>query len=294
MTYGLSMRWGRRVGRVACVCLLAAGCGGGGGTDAASTTVAVVTSSTLPPESTLPPVSDTTPTSIDPAAVASSLPPATDPPVEPVPAEPDAIQPPAAGTYTYANAGETRVTGCTVLKEPAPPTSTVVYEAPAGSRQRSVSDQGQGGRNTTVLEYRADGVYLVQLKQETQAFTADFQPADPVLVAPRAATVGQVIHFVLTSTDGQLTADTTITVQAVGEAASLGDGTGVPVTRMLRAAHLTGHVALGNVDIQTDVVDSIAMDLRLSAHSVSDTNGTIGLCKIASHVESTLQSGTPA
>ena len=294
MTYLLCMRWGRLVGLVACVALIAA-CGGGGGTDAASTTVAGagVTSSTLP-STTAPPVSDTTPASLDPATT-STLPPADETPVEPVAPEPDAIQPPPAGTYTYANAGETRVTGCTVLREPAPPTSTVTYEEPAGSRQRNVSDQGgAGGRNMIVLEYRADGVYLVQLKQETQAFTADFQPAEPVLVAPRTPSVGQVIQFVLTSTDGSLTADTTITVQSVGDAATLGDGTPVTVSRMLRAAHITGRVPLGNVDIQADVLDSISQELRMSAHSVSDTNGSIGLCNVSSHVESTLQSGTPA
>ena len=291
------MRWGRVMLGIVAVVVLGAGCGGST-TDSAGTTVAVAPGETLAPGETVPSASDTVAPGPAPGDATSGQgeggATATEAPGDAVEPEPDAIPPATPGNYVYDNTGHTKITGCTLVEDNAPPPSSVRVDAPAGARQQSVRDDGQTGTTTTVLEYRADGAYLVSLAQVTQAFSVEFRPPEPVLAAPRSPVVGQQLHFVLVSTDGKMQADTTITTQALDEAVALGDGSTAAATRALTTAHVTGPSALGNVDLTVNSVGWVAAALRMSVQSVSDTAGTVGLCNIESHIESVLRSGTPA
>jgi hypothetical protein len=288
---------GSRLTLAIAIVALLAGCGGGSKSGAdASATVAPTTVSTAAPVATAPASSDTT---LAGAPAPSDTAPATAPPtaaapVAPAPVEPGAIPTARPGTYTFADTGSTKAPPC-AGEQPAPPTSTVTVEAPAGSRQRVThSDSGGAGSSALVLEFRADGVYLVSLSQTTPAFSADFEPASPVLAQPRSPSVGQMLHFVLTSTDGKLTADTTITFEALADQVTLGDGTTLSAIRAKTAAHVTGTSSLGPVNIDSDSEGWTAPAASMAVKAVDDVTGKIGVCNVQSHVESTLQSLTPA
>ena len=188
------------------------------------------------------------------------------------------------------------IRGCLTQDQPAPTPVTLTVDPAQGNRQRSVRDQGdQGGRSTSVLEYRADGVYLVSLSQEQPGFgTLDFEPPQPVLALPATPTDGQRWQYVLVSKDGKYKADTTNVVEASRDQVRMGNGKTVAAVRVRSDAHITGSSTFGPVDLTATLTSWASPELRLIPKDVTDTKGSVGACKIDGHVEAVLRSGTPA
>ena len=159
------------------------------------------------------PVPDTTTTS---AAVVDSTSPGGGSPattVRPAPAGPAAarrpggpapaaapvadawLRPAAPGTYRYDTTGAVTLGAS---RTPLPPVTTLRVDPPAGERQRTVRDlrdaTGNGSVTETVLDYRPEGVFLVEINLATSfAGLADsrrLSPAAPALVVPTGAAPG--------------------------------------------------------------------------------------------------------
>ena len=114
----------------------------------------------------------------------------------PAPASgPRALAPATPGTYRYDTAGATTFAGNTV---PFPAVTTLVVDAPAGTRQRSTRNlrdaSGNGLQTEFTLDYRPEGVFLVSLRVTTgfSGFTdvRDLRPASPVLLLATGAGPG--------------------------------------------------------------------------------------------------------
>ena len=113
----------------------------------------------------------------------------------------------AAGTYTYdANGTFTAGTPRAVKS-----TSSLKVDKPVGNKQHSVLGGDQGSTDQTV-QHNETGTYLVQLKLDNPAFSKEFAPDKPVLLAPRPLKVGSSWSWTMTSTDGKTTAAFNATV----------------------------------------------------------------------------------
>ncbi|HET7721113.1 MAG TPA: hypothetical protein VFK43_14190 [Acidimicrobiales bacterium] len=113
----------------------------------------------------------------------------------PAPAGTRALAPATPGTYRYDTAGATTFAGTTV---PFPAVTTLVVDAPSGTRQRSTRNlrdaSGNGLQTEFTLDYRPEGVFLVSLRVTTgfSGFTdvRDLRPASPVLLLATGAGPG--------------------------------------------------------------------------------------------------------
>ncbi|MGH9277236.1 MAG: hypothetical protein ACRD12_03900 [Acidimicrobiales bacterium] len=111
-----------------------------------------------------------------------------------------ALTPASAGTYRYATSGTTRLG---LITNPFPTVSKLVVDRPNGTRQRSVRDLrdpgGSGPVFESVLDYRRDGVYLVDLSVATTVLgvtrTQQLRPPSPVLFLPTDAGPGHHRQF---------------------------------------------------------------------------------------------------
>ena len=147
-------------------------------------------------------------------------------------------QPSAAGTYEYATEGTVTSSGAMGGTRAFPTTTKLTVEPPQDVRQRTVRDMrdssGDGEITTTILQYRADGVYLESLKLQTRVggitVTYEFRPDPAQLLAPTGTAVGYHTEFAMTSTDGGL--KTTTTVDALGEETVTIGGTAVPTYKV--------------------------------------------------------------
>ncbi len=100
----------------------------------------------------------------------------------------------APGSYTYdANGTFTAGTPRAVKS-----TSSLKVDAPAGNKQHSVLGGDQGSTDQTV-QHNETGTYLVRLKLDNPAFSKEFAPAKPVLLAPRPLKVGSSWSWTMTS-----------------------------------------------------------------------------------------------
>ena len=106
-----------------------------------------------------------------------------------------ALTPAAPGTYRFDTAGATTFAGTTV---PFPAVTTMVIDAPSGTRQRvtrNLRDAAGNGLSTEfTLDYRPEGVFLLSLKV-TSGFSGitdvrDLRPASPVLLLATGAGPG--------------------------------------------------------------------------------------------------------
>jgi hypothetical protein len=273
--------------------LALAGCGGGkhsprarsatttsraaGGTTSTTATASAAAGTTIP---------GATRTTAAAAGAATTSTTTGPPPTSGAPLAANAIQPPRPGTYTLDQTGTSHVRGCATVDQPAPSPVSERIDPANGNRQQTVIGGGsQGASTTTVLEYRADGVYLAYLKQDQPGLGSfEFRPDPPVLAAPAHPTVGKTWHFVLHSTDGKITADTTIAIQSVD----------AQTVRSHTTAHVTGQSTLGPLDIQLDTVDDTSPAFRLIVQSTTHTTGTAGLCRVDSTIQSKLRSTTPS
>lgn len=213
------------------------------------------------------------------------------------PLEPQAVQPAAPGSYLYDETGTRTFGGCGPDGPPPSPSSFKVDPA-SGNRQQGVRDRrgsdGQGQVITTILEYRTDGVYLAYLKQEQQTpagpAITEFEPNPPVLAMPAKPTQGQSWQFSMTSKDGKVKSDTTNTIEALEEEVGTGGGN-VRATRVRRTTRATGQTILGAVDLTDNTVSWVGS--RIVVKEVSDVSGTVGTCRIQSHIESVIRSTNP-
>jgi hypothetical protein len=108
---------------------------------------------------------------------------------------PRALAPATPGTYRFDTAGATTFAGTTT---PFPAVTTLVVDAPSGTRQRSTRNlrdaAGNGLQTEFTLDYRPEGVFLVSLKVTT-GFSGitdvrDLRPASPVLLLATGAGPG--------------------------------------------------------------------------------------------------------
>lgn len=208
---------------------------------------------------------------------------------------PDTSPHPATpGTYTLDNKGATHIRGCFSSDRPAPTPTPMRVDPPAGTRQQFAVGTSPDTM-TTILEFRADGAYLVMLRiEQPQLGTIQFDANPPVLAVPARPTAGTSWKFTLVSNDGKYTAATTNRIEAVDQPVALGDGSTVTTSRLKRDVTLTGQSSFGRVNLRLITVEFDDLAHSLIAKSIADTDGTVGACKVTGHVESTLRSTTPA
>jgi len=166
--------------------------------------------------------------------------------------------------------------------------------AVAGNRQSLDRDQTGAGTagslSNAVVEYREDGLYLVSLRQEqrvnAQTVVFDFQANPPARILPAFPRVGDIGGFALTSSDGQVQIETTSIVEAVGEPVTLGQGASVGTVRQRTTTRITGVSPQGSLNLTVNRTSWYSIDRHLEVKDVSDTTGTVGLCRVNFHVES--------
>lgn len=109
------------------------------------------------------------------------------------------------GSYTYDTTGS-RSGGTPPTTAPVNSKTTSVFDPSSGTTQHSAQSDGsgQGGGQELVLEYRADGVYIQNLKFSGQ-LNKEFKPNPPVLASPIPVTAGKQWTWDMTSTDGSTT-----------------------------------------------------------------------------------------
>jgi hypothetical protein len=274
--------------------ILLAACGGGGGkkTAASGTTTSVSETST-----TVAGASTTTAggTAGATATTKAGQKPATNtnkvngqspnnytPPAGATPAKPA-----TPGTYTEDNSG-------TSTFGPPPAKSPLIVDAPAGTRQHSTSDMRAGGKGSvgeTTLDYKPEGVYLVEVKVTTYTGTGfnqtlDFVGNPPPLAAPTGVKPGQSVDFDLSSNPPGTNIHVHIDFVR-NETITIG---GQPVNTLV--IHQVGTLS-GNINgTQTmDAWVSPQYDLFVKSHSTSDA--TASGVHFTSDVTSTLEKLTP-
>lgn len=202
-----------------------------------------------------------------------------------------AIAPPAAGTYRYRLTGSGTVgpTPQQVDEE-----ATLAVEPPNGSRQRSVQRTSQGS-TTTVLEYRADGVFLVELAVDQSGVRLRFAPPQPVLAVPAPAAEGQTWAFDMTSDDGCVNSHTDGRVGAASEPQDVGgqrlDAARLDVSTTLKP---TGKAGCSALDATQQVRMWVSAEHRLVLREEETTRGTFSGFPFTSETTAVLQSTTPS
>lgn len=223
--------------------------------------------------------------------------PAPPPPPAAAPA-PAAAQPatgPAApGQYVFDETGQIGTQGCLVANQPAPTPTRLNVGGVNGNRQQLDRDQTGSGSvgsvSNIVLEYRDDGAYIVSLRQEQrvngQVMTFDFQAPSPQRLIPAFPRVGETAGFALTSTNGQVRFDANSTVEAVNENVTLGQGASLLTVKLRTTSNISGTSPQGSLNLQVTRTSWYAVDKHIEVKDVTDTTGTVGLCRVNFHVES--------
>jgi hypothetical protein len=151
-----------------------------------------------------------------------------------------------------------------------------------------------GSISRIVFEYRDDGAYLVSLHQEqrlnAQTLAFDFAANPPARVIPAFPRVGEVGGFNLTSGNGQVKVSAVITVEALDEPVTLGQGAVLRTVRIKTSSSITGVSPQGSLNLTINRVTWYSPDKHLEIKDVTDTTGTVGLCRVNSHVESLARS----
>jgi hypothetical protein len=184
--------------------------------------------------------------------------------------------------------------GCLVANQPPPTPTRLNVGAVNGNRQSMDRDQTGGGavgsRSNAVFEYRDDGMYLVSLRQEqrvnAQTLVFDFQANPPARIIPAFPRVGDTGGFALTSADGQVRIEASSNVEAVGEEVRLGEGATVRTVRLRTTTRISGVSPQGSLNLTLNRTSWYAVDKHLEVKDVTDTEGTVGLCRVTFHVES--------
>lgn len=203
------------------------------------------------------------------------------------------IAPPASGRYSYTTTGSSTL-NATVT--PFPSVTTLTVDPATGTTQHSIRNlkdaNAMGSSTDYVLDYRADGVYLVRatVNITSGALTNDFalNPAAPVMFIPTGATIGTHLEVDLPVT-GAGTARLVIDVLRE-EAVTVGG-------RSVNAVVVRGVVTLppGSVSGTQDLTLWFDRESRLVVKESSRTDASAlgGLARFNSNYEATIQSLTP-
>lgn len=202
------------------------------------------------------------------------------------PLEPRALSPARSGDYLYDESGIQRIRGCLTSDRPPPTPTKMKVSSPDGSRQQIERDrrdsQGRGAIVTAILEYRADGVYLVFLRQIQSGLLSsvtEFEPVPPVLFVPNEPKTGQAWTFTLTSKDGQVKVETSNVVKEAGDKT-----VGIATT-----SSVTGESDEGSIDLKITSTSNYSRELRLATNEVTETRGRVGLCEVDSQEKAILR-----
>lgn len=212
-------------------------------------------------------------------------------------AAPESVVPGRPGSYLFDETGFARIKGCLPLEQPAPTPTALRVDGAEGNRQHLERDQrnaqGQGSVTIADLEYRADGIYVVYLKQTQtlllSALPTEFQPAEPALLLPARRAVGQTWSYTLTSRDGQVRAEFSNKVEALGENIVFSKSGAAPADRISTTTRVTGQSAQGTLDLTRNQVAWYAPEAGIQVKEVVDLGGRIGLCEAESHTEALIQ-----
>ena len=202
-----------------------------------------------------------------------------------------ALTPATPGTYRYDTAGATTFAGNTV---PFPAVTTLVVDAPSGTRQRSTRNlrdaAGNGLQTEFTLDYRPEGVFLVALRVTT-GFSGitdvrDLRPASPVLLLATGAGPGAHREADLT---GNSPAKLVVDVLRE-ERLTIG---GQSVDTLVMRATVT--LAPGDVTGRQELTVNVDRGTRLwvKERSVTDASAAGGLFTAHSEYTATMQRLTP-
>lgn len=202
-----------------------------------------------------------------------------------------ALKPAAAGRYRYDTAGATTFGGTTT---PLPAVTTLVVDAPAGSRQHSTRDlrdaSGNGLATEFTLDYRPEGVFLLSLRLTTGFGAAsdvrDLQPPSPVLLLATGARPGAHLDVDLTGTSTAKLAVDILREERVTIAGQAVDTLVMRAAVTLAPGEITGRQEL------TVNVDRVSR-LWVKEHSVTDASALGGLVTLHGEYTATLQRLTP-
>ena len=282
--------------------ILLAACGGGEDPagEATPTEPATPTESASPsPEAASPSAPAPSPSASPtrPAAPRPAPPPPPAPAPAPAAAQP-ATGPAAPGQYVFDETGQIGTQGCLVANQPAPTPTRLNVGGVNGNRQQLDRDQTGSGSvgsvSNIVLEYRDDGAYIVSLRQEQrvngQVLAFDFQAPGPQRLIPAFPRVGETTAFALTSTNGQVRVDANSTVEAVNENVSLGQGAGLRTVKLRTTSNISGTSPQGSLNLQVTRTSWYSVEKHIEVKDVTDTTGTVGLCRVNFHVESLARS----
>jgi len=204
---------------------------------------------------------------------------------------PVALKPAAPGSYRYDTAGATTFAGTAT---PFPALTTLVVDAPSGTRQRSTRNlrdaAGNGLATEFTLDYRPEGVFLVALELTVGISGAsdvrELRPAAPVLLLPTGARPGARTEADLTGTS-----PAKLVVDILREERLTIGGTAVD-TLVMRATVTLGP---GDVTGRQELTVNVDRGSRLwvKERSVADASAAGGLFTLHSEYTATLQRITP-
>jgi hypothetical protein len=204
---------------------------------------------------------------------------------------PRPLAPATPGTYRYDTSGATTFAGTTI---PFPAVTTLVVDAPSGTRQRATRNlrdaAGNGIATEFTLDYRPEGVFLVTLKLTTGISGAsdvrELRPASPLLLLATGARPGAHIEADLAGTSSAR-----LVVDVLREERVTVGGTAVD-TLVMRA---TVTLAPGDITGRQELTVNVDRGSRLwvKERSVTDASAAGGLFTAHSEYTATLQRLTP-
>ena len=275
--------------------LAACGDGDGGSTqavrDSAGQVTPETTTTTVAATTTTSATGRTTTTTAAGARTTTTARAAAGAPATTAPAGARALTPATPGTYRYDTSGGTTFAGTTV---PFPALTTLVVDAPSGTRQRLVRNlrdpAGNGLSTEFTLDYRPEGVFLVTLKLTTGfsgvSDVRELRPASPVLLLATGARPGAHVEADLTGTSSaRLVADV-----LREERVTVG---GTPVdTLVMRAVVM---LAPGDITGRLELTVNVDRGSRLwvRERAVADASAAGGLVTVHSEYTANLQRLTP-
>ena len=209
---------------------------------------------------------------------------------------PAAEQPPgpiAPGTYRYDTSGSSSASGGATGSSPFPAVTTLTADPPSGSRQHTRRDlrdaHGNGPSTGEVLDYRPDGIHLVELKVTTVeagiTYQEQFDPTPPPLVLPARPKVGDHLQFTMANP----TTTAKVSIDVTGTSTVAVNGTPESCIAVRTLTTLSGEVS------GTTTQDScVHASDNLNLHEHVTANGQMGLTDFKTDYTATLQSLRPS
>jgi len=213
------------------------------------------------------------------------------------PPAPGSVRAPVgAGSYRYATTGTFTVGLSTTA---LPGVTTLSVDAPSGGRQRTVRDVRDGSGNGTItettLEYRPDGLYLVEVVLRSSfAGVSDMRRisgGQPLLFLPTTAVPGTKVSLQASVIDsgGQVPGEASMSLEVLGgETVTLGDGERADTRPVRLIVTLPPDDVTGRQDITLWLAHGSG--LALKERSVTDGSGAGGLVQVRTDYAATLES----